>query len=60
MINDSSSCDLFLNSQNFCYSILSRAENPSLSRLCCWKQWGSRKRKALILGVSLHHKKKLI
>nr|TKS04621.1 hypothetical protein D5086_0000140900 [Populus alba] len=50
MINDSSRRDLLLNSQNFCRSILAGAENPSLSRLCYRRLWGSRNRRALILG----------
>ncbi|TYI30076.1 hypothetical protein ES332_A05G359600v1 [Gossypium tomentosum] len=39
MINSSSRCDLLLNSQNFCYSVLAGTENPLPSRL-----------RALILG----------
>ncbi|KAL2224738.1 UNVERIFIED_CONTAM: putative protein ORF91 [Sesamum indicum] len=50
MINGSSRRDLLLNSQNFCRSIPAGAENPSLSRLCYRKLWGSRNRRALILG----------
>ncbi|KAJ9128864.1 hypothetical protein P3X46_034390, partial [Hevea brasiliensis] len=50
MINDSSRRDLLLNSQNFCHSIPAGAENPSLSRLCYRRFWGSRNRRALILG----------
>ncbi|KAK4415443.1 hypothetical protein Salat_2651700 [Sesamum alatum] len=50
MINGSSRRDLLLNSQNFYRSIPAGAENPSLSRLCYWKLWGSRNRRALILG----------
>ncbi|KAL0430639.1 UNVERIFIED_CONTAM: hypothetical protein Sradi_0689900 [Sesamum radiatum] len=41
MINGSSRRDLLLNSQNFCRSIPAGAENPSLSRLCYRKLWGS-------------------
>ncbi|KAL5782406.1 hypothetical protein ACOSP7_007435 [Xanthoceras sorbifolium] len=37
-------------SQNFCRSIPRGAENPSLSRLCYRRLWGSRNRRALILG----------
>ncbi|KAL8195756.1 hypothetical protein R6Q57_025509 [Mikania cordata] len=50
MINGSSRRDLLLNSQNFCRSIPTGAENPSLSRLCYRRLWGSRNRRALILG----------
>ncbi|PHT51009.1 hypothetical protein CQW23_10756 [Capsicum baccatum] len=51
MINGSSRRDLLVNSQkNFCHSIPAGAENPSLSRLCYRKLWGSRNRRALILG----------
>nr|YP_010143586.1 ribosomal protein L23 [Oxytropis glabra]QQL04868.1 ribosomal protein L23 [Oxytropis glabra]UFA47136.1 ribosomal protein L23 [Oxytropis aciphylla] len=50
MINGSSRRDLLLNSQNFFCSIPAGAENPSLSRLCYRKLWGSRNRRALILG----------
>ncbi|KAK3182933.1 hypothetical protein Dsin_030219 [Dipteronia sinensis] len=50
MINGSSRRDLLLNSQNFCRSIPAGAENPSLSRLCYQRLWGSRNRRALILG----------
>ncbi|KAJ6322079.1 hypothetical protein OIU77_012039 [Salix suchowensis] len=50
IINDSSRRDLLLNSQNFCRSIPAGAENPSLSRLCYRRLWGSRNRRALILG----------
>ncbi|KAD7480113.1 hypothetical protein E3N88_03249 [Mikania micrantha] len=50
MINGSSHRDLLLNSQNFCRSIPAGAENPSLSRLCYRRLWGSRNRRALILG----------
>lgn len=50
MINGSSRRDLLLNSQSFCRSIPPGAENPSLSRLCYRKLWGSRNRRALILG----------
>jgi hypothetical protein len=49
MINGSSRRDLLLNSQNFCRSIPAGAENPSLSRLCYRRLWGSRNRRALIL-----------
>ncbi|KAL8216759.1 hypothetical protein R6Q57_023596 [Mikania cordata] len=50
MIKGSSRRDHLLNSQNFCRSIPAGAENPSLSRLCYWRLWGSRNRRALILG----------
>ncbi|KAK9080989.1 hypothetical protein Scep_031022 [Stephania cephalantha] len=50
MINGSSRRDLLLDSQNFCRSIPAGAENPSLSRLCYRRIWGSRNRRALILG----------
>nr|GEV03674.1 metallocarboxypeptidase inhibitor [Tanacetum cinerariifolium] len=50
MINGSSRHDLLLNSQNFYRSIPVGAENPSLSRLCYRRLWGSRNRRALILG----------
>ena len=50
MINGSSRRDLLLNSQNFCHSIPAGAENPLLSRLCYRRLWGSRNRRALILG----------
>ncbi|THG14074.1 hypothetical protein TEA_017324 [Camellia sinensis var. sinensis] len=50
MINGSSRRDLLLNSQNFCRSIPAGAENLSLSRLCYRRLWGSRNRRALILG----------
>ncbi|PHU28465.1 hypothetical protein BC332_00558 [Capsicum chinense] len=51
MINGSSRRDLLLNSQkNFCRSIPAGAENPSLSRLCYRKLWGSQNSRALILG----------
>ena len=49
MINGSSRRDLLLNSQNFCRSIPAGAENPSPSRLCYRRLWGSRNRRALIL-----------
>ncbi|KAL4287294.1 hypothetical protein AHAS_Ahas19G0171800 [Arachis hypogaea] len=49
MRNGSSRYDL-LNSQSFFRSILTGAENPSLSRLCYRRLWGSRNRRALILG----------
>ncbi|CAL9111570.1 unnamed protein product [Musa acuminata var. zebrina] len=47
MINDSS---LILDSQYFYRSILVGTENPSLSRLCYRGLWGSRNKRALILG----------
>ncbi|MED6197937.1 hypothetical protein PIB30_061524 [Stylosanthes scabra] len=50
MRNGSSRRDLLLNSQNFFRSIPTGAENPSLSRLCYRRLWGSRNRRALILG----------
>ncbi|CAA6675646.1 unnamed protein product [Spirodela intermedia] len=50
MINGSSCRDLILDSQYFCHSIPAGAENPSLSRLCYRGLWGSRNRRALILG----------
>ena len=50
MINGSSRRDLLLNSQNFCCSTPAGAENPSLSWLCYRRLWGSRNRRALILG----------
>lgn len=50
MINGSSRRDLILDSQYFCRSIPAGAENPSLSRLCYRRLWGSRNRRALILG----------
>ncbi|GMI77325.1 hypothetical protein HRI_001401800 [Hibiscus trionum] len=50
MINGSSRRDLLLNSQNFCHSIPAGTENPLLSRLCYRRLWGSRNRRALILG----------
>ncbi|KAK4733927.1 hypothetical protein R3W88_008188 [Solanum pinnatisectum] len=54
MINDSSRRDLLLNSQNnLCRSILARSENPSLSRLCYRKIWGSWNRRTLFLGYLL-------
>ncbi|KAL8244482.1 hypothetical protein R6Q59_010740 [Mikania micrantha] len=37
-------------SRSGCRSILAGAENPSLSRLCYRRLWGSRNRRALILG----------
>ncbi|GFQ00822.1 photosystem i p700 chlorophyll a apoprotein a1 [Phtheirospermum japonicum] len=46
MINGSSRRDLLLNSQNFCRSMPAGAENPSLSRLCYRKLWGSRNRRS--------------
>ncbi|KAL3010306.1 hypothetical protein AAZX31_07G134600 [Glycine max] len=48
--NGSSRRDLLLNSQNFFRSIPAGAENPSLSRLCYRRLWGSRNKRALILG----------
>ncbi|KAB5511223.1 hypothetical protein DKX38_030148 (chloroplast) [Salix brachista] len=53
MINGSSRRDLLLNSQNFCRSIPAGAENPSLSRLCYRRLWGSRNRRGTHLGVGL-------
>lgn len=50
MINGSSRRDLILDSQYFCRSIPAGAENPPLSRLCYRRLWGSRNRRALILG----------
>ena len=50
MINGSSRRDLLLNSQNFCRSTPAGAETPSLSWLCYRRLWGSRNRRALILG----------
>ncbi|OIV89924.1 hypothetical protein TanjilG_08301 [Lupinus angustifolius] len=50
MRNGSSRRDLLLNSQNFFRSIPAGAKNPSLSRLCYRRLWGSRNRRALILG----------
>ncbi|KAG9438625.1 hypothetical protein H6P81_021430 [Aristolochia fimbriata] len=50
MINGSSRRDLILDSQDFCRSIPAGAENPSLSRLYYRGLWGSRNRRALILG----------
>ncbi|XLT31047.1 hypothetical protein HN873_062339 [Arachis hypogaea] len=50
MRNGSSRRDLLLNSQSFFRSIPAGAENPSLSRLCYRRLWGSRNRRALILG----------
>ncbi|KAK8517012.1 hypothetical protein V6N12_032212 [Hibiscus sabdariffa] len=50
MINGSSRRDLLLNSQNFCHSIPVGTENPLPSRLCYRRLWGSRNRRALILG----------
>ncbi|KAK8985154.1 hypothetical protein V6N11_011993 [Hibiscus sabdariffa] len=50
MINDSSHRDLLLNSQNFCHSIPAGTENPLPSRLCYRRLWGSRNRRALIIG----------
>ncbi|CAA0818651.1 Unknown protein [Striga hermonthica] len=50
MINGSSRRDLLLNSEDFCRSMPAGVESPSLSRLCYRKLWGSRNRRALILG----------
>ncbi|QHN77817.1 Ribosomal protein [Arachis hypogaea] len=50
MRNGSSRCDLLFNSQSFFRSIPAGAENPSLSRLCYRRLWGSRNRRSLILG----------
>ncbi|XLS65668.1 hypothetical protein HN51_025642 [Arachis hypogaea] len=50
MRNGSSRRDLLLNSQSFFRSIPAGAEKPSLSRLCYRRLWGSRNRRALILG----------
>ncbi|CAN6472096.1 unnamed protein product [Victoria cruziana] len=50
MINGSSRRDLILDSQYFCRSIPAGTENPSLSQLCYQRLWGSRNRRALILG----------
>ncbi|TYG83499.1 hypothetical protein ES288_D01G172700v1 [Gossypium darwinii] len=50
MINDLSRCDLLLNSQNFCHSILVGTENPLPSRLCYQRLWGIRNRRAHNLG----------
>lgn len=50
MINGSSRRDLILDSRYFCRSIPAGAENPPLSRLCYRRLWGSRNRRALILG----------
>ncbi|CAN6445002.1 unnamed protein product [Victoria cruziana] len=50
MINGSSRRDLILDSQYFCRSISAGTENPSLSQLCYQRLWGSRNRRALILG----------
>ncbi|TYH76817.1 hypothetical protein ES332_D04G112800v1 [Gossypium tomentosum] len=50
MINGSSHRNLLLNSQNFCHSIPTGTENPLSSRLCYQRLWGSRNRRALILG----------
>nr|VVW91640.1 unnamed protein product [Nymphaea colorata] len=50
MINGSSRHDLILDSQYFCRSIPAGTENPSLSQLCYQRLWGSRNRRALILG----------
>ncbi|KAF8024344.1 hypothetical protein BT93_F1511 [Corymbia citriodora subsp. variegata] len=41
MINSSSRRDIFLNSQKFCRSIPTGVENPSLSRLCYRRLWGT-------------------
>ncbi|KRH55702.1 hypothetical protein GLYMA_06G274000v4 [Glycine max] len=50
-INNSSHCDLLLNSHIF--SIPVEAENPSLSQLCYRRLWGSQYRRTLILGYYL-------
>ncbi|KAK8925680.1 hypothetical protein KSP39_PZI018467 [Platanthera zijinensis] len=50
MISGSSRRDQLLDSQYFCRSIPAGAENPPLSRLCYRKLWGSRNKRALILG----------
>ncbi|RZC88837.1 hypothetical protein C5167_031211 [Papaver somniferum] len=50
MINGSYRRDILLDSQNFCRSIPAGTENPLLSRLCYRRLWGSRHRRALILG----------
>ncbi|CAN6453970.1 unnamed protein product [Victoria cruziana] len=50
MINGSSRRDLIMDSQYFCRSIPIGTENPSLSQLCYQRLWGSRNRRALILG----------
>ncbi|QHO12803.1 uncharacterized protein DS421_15g510010 [Arachis hypogaea] len=50
MRNSSSRRDLLLNSQSFFRSIPAGTENPSLYRLCYRRLWGSRNRRALILG----------
>ncbi|CAN6447344.1 unnamed protein product [Victoria cruziana] len=50
MINGSSRRDVILDSQYFCRSIPAGTENPSLSQLCYQRLWGSRNRRALILG----------
>ncbi|KAL3522791.1 hypothetical protein ACH5RR_015625 [Cinchona calisaya] len=50
MINGSPCHDLLLNSQNFYHSIPTRAKNPSLSRLCYRRLWGSQNMRALTLG----------
>ncbi|XVF70067.1 hypothetical protein PTKIN_Ptkin11bG0131800 [Pterospermum kingtungense] len=50
MINGSSRRDLLLNSQNFCHSLPAGIENLLSSRLCYWRLWGSRNRRAFILG----------
>ncbi|KAK7273156.1 hypothetical protein RIF29_14204 [Crotalaria pallida] len=57
MRNGSSRRDLLLNSQNFFRSIPAGAENPSLSRLCCRRLWGSRNRRALIFTLLYNMKK---
>ncbi|KAL4185789.1 hypothetical protein AMTRI_Chr10g232470 [Amborella trichopoda] len=50
MINGSSRCDLILDSQYFCHSYPKGIENPSLSRPWYQGLWGSRNKRALILG----------
>ena len=47
MINGSSRCDFFLNSQEFCCFIIVGAENPSLSWPCYQRLWRSRNRRAI-------------
>ncbi|CAN4128265.1 unnamed protein product [Withania somnifera] len=50
MINGLSHRGLLLNSQKLRCCIPTGPENPSLSRLCYRKLWGSWNRRALILG----------
>ncbi|XLS44748.1 hypothetical protein HN51_001613 [Arachis hypogaea] len=50
MRNGLSRRDLLLNSQSFFCSIPVEEENPSLSQLCYRRLWGSRNRRARILG----------